>query len=89
MTACQRAWADSTSVKTTATAAPPAPLVARLRCGWLEPGAGVAAALLAFGRGVEPVPCWFDGLLALRSGVDHSVGGAGFVGDVAGPLARI
>ncbi|WLQ53622.1 hypothetical protein P8A21_00190 [Streptomyces poriferorum] len=45
--------------------------------------------MLAFGRGVEPVACWFDGLLALRSGVDHSVGGAGFVGDVAGPLARI
>ncbi|MDP5309440.1 hypothetical protein [Streptomyces poriferorum] len=76
-------------MKTTAPVALPAPWSLGLRCGWLEPGAGVAAAVLAFGRGVEPVACWFDGLLALRSGVDHSVGGAGFVGDVAGPLARI
>ncbi|MCM3300398.1 hypothetical protein [Streptomyces pseudogriseolus] len=59
-------------------------------CGvGLKSGARVTAALSAFGRGVEPVACWFDGLLALDAGVDPSVGGAGVIGDVAGPLARV
>jgi hypothetical protein len=44
---------------------------------------------LAFGCGVEPVTCRFDGLLALNTGVHLPVSGAGVVGDVTGPLARV